>query len=307
QDRRSSLANHMSLLKQERDNLIGDAASATTDPKTTLGWAELVKRKADLQAELQHLRTEYTEKHPDVLAKQAQIESVQKEQDRQVDEWKERIAEKEKKLAARPDVQGSVIASEIKTIENEIKRQQASLSETEKQIGSITDRINRMPGAEVALGAIEREYQTKKSAYDKLLEEQQRIALGADAANQQQSSGIEVIDPANLPSKPVAPKRLMLVGIGLGAGLALGLLLAGIFEVPLLLTIQSSEDARHYTGLPVLISVPELLTPQEARSLPRRRRLLLAAGVVATIVSIPLLALALRLTHVFEYLSQGRA
>ena len=48
-----------------------------------------------------------------------------------------------------------------------------------------------------------------------------------------------------------------------------------------------------------------LRTPQEARALPRRRRLLLAAGVVATIVSIPLLALALRLTHVFEFLMQG--
>ena len=77
------------------------------------------------------------------------------------------------------------------------------------------------------------------------------------------------------------------------------------FEFPLLLTIQSSEDARHYTGLPVLIAVPELMTPQEARSLPRRRRLLLTAGVIATIVSIPLLALALRLTHVFEILSQS--
>jgi hypothetical protein len=52
--------------------------------------------------------------------------------------------------------------------------------------------------------------------------------------------------------------------------------------------------------------VPELLTPQEARSLPRRRRLLLAAGVIATLVAIPLLALALRLTHVFEILMQSR-
>jgi len=58
----------------------------------------------------------------------------------------------------------------------------------------------------------------------------------------------------------------------------------------------------------VLIAVPELMTPQEARALPRRRRLLLAAGVVATIVSIPLLALALRLTHIFELLQgSGRA
>ncbi len=91
--------------------------------------------------------------------------------------------------------------------------------------------------------------------------------------------------------------------IGLALGLGFGLLLTGIFEIPRLLTIQTSEDARHYTGLPVLISVPELLTAQEARAIPRRRKLILAAGVLATIVSIPLLALTLRATHVFELLS----
>ena len=305
QDRRSTLASQMSLIARERDNAIGDAAENMTDPKSTSGWAELVKRKADLQAELEHLRTEYREKHPDVLAKQAQIESIQQEQDKQISEWKQRIIEREKKLRDRPNMTGEAVALEMRNVDNEIKRQQTSLAEADKNISSITERINKIPGADVALGAIEREYQTKKSAYDKLLEEQQKIGLNADAASQQQSAGIEVIDPANLPAKPVAPKRLMLAGMGVVAGLALGLLLAGIFEVPRLLTIQSTEDARHYTGLPVLISVPELLTPHEARSLPRRRRLLLAAGVVATVVSIPLLALALRLTHVFEILSQS--
>ncbi|HCX29771.1 MAG TPA: hypothetical protein DHU55_08395 [Blastocatellia bacterium] len=166
-------------------------------------------------------------------------------------------------------------------------------------------RINSVPGAEVALGALERDYQTKKGAYDQLLLQQQKITLGADAASQQQGEGIEVVDPANLPSKPVAPKRFMLSGLGLAFGLGLGLILTGIFEIPRLLTIQSSEDARHYTGLPVLISVPELLTPEEARAIPRRRRLLLAAGVTMTIVTIPVLALALKATHVFEFLSSG--
>lgn len=307
QDRRSALANQLSLINKERQQAIADLAENMTDPKTTLGYAELLKRKADLQSELTQLLTQYTEKHPDVLAKKAQMESIQNDLDQQVKEWKERIAEKEKKLAARPDIQGNALALEVRNLENEIKREQQMLSDTEKQIASITDRINKVPGADVALGAIDREYQTKKSAYDTLLQQQQKISLGADAATQQQSAGIEVIDPANLPSKPVAPKRLMLAALGVGAGLFLGLLLTAIFEVPLLMTVQSSEDARHYTGLPVLISVPELLTPQEARALPRRRRLLLAAGVVATMVSIPLLALALRLTNVFEFLSSGRS
>lgn len=306
QDRRSSLSAQLTLMQTRAEQMLGDAAENMTDPKTTPAYAELVKRKADLQGELQRMKTEYREKHPDVLAKQAQIESVTKDMDLMIADWKARIEEKRRKLENSPDLQINAMKLEIKNIDSEIGRQQKMMGDNEKQIGQISDRINSVPGAEVALGALDREYNTRKEAYDKLLGEQQKITLNAQAAQEQQAQGIEVVDAANLPAKPVAPKRILLAGMGIAAGIGLGLLLVGIFEVPLLLTIQSSEDARHYTGLPVLIAVPELLTPHEAKALPRRRRLLLAAGVVATIVSIPLLALALRLTHVFEFLMQSR-
>lgn len=305
QDRRSALASQLTLMRKQSEQTRDDLAENLTDPKTTLAWAQLANRKAELQAELQQLLTTYKPKHPDVLAKDAQIESITKEMDQMVAEWKEKIKQKQEKLANRPDLSVSALNEEIKLVEGEIKRQQQLSADNEKAIADIIARINNVPGAEVALGAIEREYQTKKTAHDNLLAQQQRIALGNEAATQQQGEGIEVIDPANLPSQPVAPKRLMLSAIGLAVGFGLGLFLAGVFEVPRLLTIQSTEDARHYTGLPVLVSVPELLTPQEARSRPRKRRLLLAAGMVATIVSIPVLALLLKLTHVFELLMQS--
>jgi polysaccharide chain length determinant protein (PEP-CTERM system associated) len=307
QDRSSALMTQSTLLKKQSQQTIDDYAENTTDPKTTLAWAELVKRKADLQSELQRMTTELKPKHPDVLAKQAQLDSVSKEMDQMISEWKERIVEKQQKLQNRPDLSVADTEAQIKSVNGEIKREQKMLDDNEKQIAAILQRINSVPGAEVALGALERDYQTKKVAYDQLLLQQQKITLGADAASQQQGEGIEVIDPANLPSQPVAPKRLMLSGLGLAFGLGLGLLLTGILEIPRLFTIQSAEDVRHYTGLPVLISVPELLTPEEARVLPRRRNLLLAAAVAVTIGIIPVLALALKATHVFEFLSSGRA
>ena len=306
QDRRAAATNQLILIKQQNVQFIEDAATQLTDPKTTMAWSQLVTRRASLEGELTRLRQELKEKHPDVIAKQAEVDQVKEQMDQMVAESKEKIKEKEDKLKKRPDLSASSVQQEINIADGEIKRQQKALAENEKQIGAIVERINNVPGVEVALGAIERDYQTKKAAYDDLLLQQQKITLGAAATSQQQGEGIEVIDPANLPSKPVAPKRLQLSSLGLGVGLGLGLLLVGIFEGPRLLTIQNSEDARHYTGLPVLLAVPELLTPQEARSVPRRRKLLLAAGVVATIMSIPMLALALKLTHVFEFLMQSR-
>src|SRR5215213_4067555 len=305
QDRRAATANQLALLREQNVQVIETAAESMTDPKTTLAWSNLVTRKAALEGELTRLRQELREKHPDVIAKQKEVDQVKQEMDKMIDEWKEKTKAKQDRLKLMPNLTVGAAENEIKQIENEVKRQQKLLAENEGQIASIVDRINKVPGVEVALSAIDRDYQMKKTALDDLLAQQQKIALGAEAASQQQGEGIEVVDAANLPSKPVAPKRLMLSSLGLAAGLGLGLLLVGIFEGPRLLTIQNTEDARHYTGLPVLLAVPELLTPQEARAIPRRRKLLLVAGVVATIVSIPALALALKLTHVFEFLMQS--
>lgn len=305
QDRRAAAANQLVLIKQQNENLIEDVSTNTTDPKTTTGWANLVARKAQLEGELTRMKQELRDKHPDVIGKQKEIEQVQNDMDQQIAEWKDKIKEKQDKLTKRPNVGIGAVEQEIKLAESEILRQQNLLAQNEKAIASLVERINSVPGVEVELGALERDYQTKKAALDQLMQQQQRITLGKEAATQRQGEGIAVIDAANLPSQPVAPKRLLLSSIGLAAGLALGLLLIGIFEGPRLLTIQNSEDARHYTGLPVLLAVPELLTPHEARAVPRRRKMLLAAGVAATMVSIPILALALKLTHIFEFLMQA--
>ena len=307
QDRRAALTSQLAVLKQSRDQIIIDTAENITDPKTTQGWSQLVSRKAALEGELTRLEQEYKPIHPDVIAKKKEVEQIKEQMDSQIADWKDKIKTKQEKLEKNPSPAITQAEAEIKLAEGEIRRQQNMLAGNEKAIAAIVERINNVPGVEVALGAIEREYSTKKSAYDDLLEKQQNIGLNAEAVTQQQGEGIEVIDAANLPSKPVAPKRLLLGVLGIGVGLGLGLVMVGVFEGPRLLTIQNSDDARHYTGLPVLLTVPELLTPQEARAIPRRRKLLLAAGVVATIVSIPMLALALKLTHVFEFLMQGRS
>ena len=305
QDRRAAATNQLTTIKSARAQAIIDTAENVTDPKTTLAYSQLVTRKAALQGELTRMKQELREKHPDVIAKQKEVDQVQEQMDAMIAEWKDKIKEKEERLKKNPDVAYAAAEQEIKLTEGEIKRQQTLLATNETQIGAIIERINKVPGVEVSLSALERDYQVKKAALDDLLAQQQKITLNADATTQQQGEGIEVVDAANLPSKPVAPKRLMLSSLGIAVGIGLGLVLIGIFEGPRLLTIQNTEDARHYTGLPVLLAVPELLTPQEARAIPRRRKLLLAAGIVATIVSIPALALALKLTHVFEFLMQN--
>jgi predicted nucleic acid-binding Zn-ribbon protein len=280
------------------------SAENTTDPKTTAAWAELVSRRSQYEGELQKLLAQYTEKHPDVAATKKQIEDIKAQQDQMMNDWKDRIEDRKQKLTKLSDPRLLTLRTNISMAEGDMDRQGRLLDETNKQIADLNARINAIPNAEVGLEALDREYQTKKSNYDNLLLEQQKIVVGADAAKEQQGGGIQVVDPANLPEKPVAPKRFVLTAAGFAIGLGLGMLLVLIFEVRRLFTIQTIEDAKHYTTLPVLAAIPELMTPAEALAIPRRKNLALAAGVAATVVAVPMLAFVLTMTHVFEKIAQ---
>jgi succinoglycan biosynthesis transport protein ExoP len=277
-----------------------DVVETLTDPKTTPAWAELSRRESQLDSELQNMLTILKPKNPDVVAKRQELDAVKRSKQELMDDWKNRIAEKTKRVERRVDPRASTIRANIQGIEGEITRQEKLLSQTSAQINEVQAQLSRVPQAEVALGSLDRDYQTKKAAYDELLLKKQKSDLNVAATASAQGETIQVIDPASLPVRPIAPQRPMLVAFGLALGLAFGLAFAALFEVPRLLTIQTVEDARHYTGLPVLISVPELLTPKEQRRAKVRRLATAFAGLALAVVSIPALALLLRFTNVFS-------
>lgn len=276
------------------------SAENTTDPKTTLAWAELVRRRSEYEGDLQTMLTQLKEKNPDVIAKRKQIEDIKKQQDLMIQEWKDKIEERKQKLQQLSDPRILSLKTQIATLDSDVERQQKYLNDTNSQIAELDGRINAIPNAEVGIEAIDREYQTKKANYDNLLTQQSKVVIGADAIKDQQGSGIQVVDPANLPERPVAPKRFLLTAGGFGIGIAIGLLLAVLFEFRRFFTIQTSDDAKHYTNLPVLATIPELMTATEALAIPRRKMLAAAVAVVCTILATPALAFVLRLTHLLD-------
>lgn len=281
-----------------RDNT--EVAEDLADPKKTQAYGMLLSQKTTVDAELQEMLSTLRPENPDVKKKQAQLDSIKRELAQMETDATTKVAQIRTRREGRSDIRIKRDEYEIDKLDKEIARQEGVLGQSESQIAALQERINSVPDAEVALETMNRDYMTKKALYDQLLEKKRDADLAATVQINAQGETIQVVDPANLPQVPVAPKRLTLIGLGLALGLAVGFALALLFEVPRLLTIQTIDDAAHYTGLPVLACVPDLLTPQEARRLPQRRMMWLAAGAVATVISIPLLALALKLSHIFD-------
>jgi polysaccharide chain length determinant protein (PEP-CTERM system associated) len=290
-------------LSKSNEQGVEEFIAQMQDPKSTPAYAELVKRRAELKSQREEMSVTLRPPAPEMRANQKQIDEIQRQMDEMVEEHKQKVADQRKRLTERVDTRLTSYQGENARMAGELKRQQSLLAQNEAQIASIEQRLNGVPTSEVGLEAINREYQSAKSVYDETVEQQNKAETIAEVAGRAQGESIAVIDPASLPEQPVAPKRPMLMLLGLFAGLACGVALAAAFELPRLLTVQTAEDAQHYTGLPVLVTLPVLLTEREERRMRARRYALAAAAVVATLVSAPALAFVLNRLHLIEMIA----
>jgi len=169
------------------------------------------------------------------------------------------------------------------------------------QISQLESKINTIPNVNLALESINNQYQTAKSNFDEINKKRNDAQLQVTRESNAQGETIRVVDPANLPQSPLnATKKPMFAGLGAAIGLVFGLFLAGLIEIPRLFKIQNIEDAKHYSGLPVLASVPPLLTRQEIAWQKRSYWLKVMAGIIIAFGSIPLLIILLQKARIFE-------
>jgi polysaccharide biosynthesis transport protein len=90
------------------------------------------------------------------------------------------------------------------------------------------------------------------------------------------SSFVDVIDRAQVPDKPVEPRKTLYLALGLGGGLFGGLLL-GLVQDSFDDTIRSSEESQAVTALPELASIPFLAAlAEKSRKETKRARPLLS-------------------------------
>jgi len=289
--------------EKETQQSIDDAARVEDTP----AYAQLVQKRAELKAKLENLKLSFKEKHPEVIKGQNDIDKVEDELTGLSKNTQKRVQQANKKGADRAELQKRNLEiekqraeSQIAQIEQQFLYKDEELRQNALQIAGLEAKINTIPNVKVALEGINNQYQSAKTTYDDLLKKRNDASLQVDRESNAQGETIRVQDAANLPSSPVAPKRAMLTAMGAAIGLILGLFLAALFELPRVLKIQNIEDAKHYTGLPILASVPPLHSHSEKAWLKRSHYLRVLAGATAAIAVIPLIVMALQASRVFE-------
>ncbi len=309
QDNINSLNAQMRLVENYGVEDAKTAAQQASKVEDSPAFLQLVQKRASLKGELDQLRLvrKFREIHPEIIAKKAaiervddEIETLRKGTESRVQDASEATAVKAQRQKQILELEKRKAESQINQIESQMQSKDQETAQNAVYIAGLEAKINTIPSVKVALESIDNRYQSAKTSYEDLLMKKNNSQLQVNRESNAQGETIRVVDPANLPTSPVAPKREMLTAFGAAIGLAIGLFLAGLFEIPRLFKIQSVEDAKHYTGLPLLATVPPLLTHNEISWRKRSHWLKVLAGIAVAIGIIPLIIMALQASRVFE-------
>lgn len=232
-------------------------------------------RLATLQKRLDELLLQYTDKHPEVVKIKDEI-------------W---LLKRQLKNNRRTPAAGQGIEDNASS-----PGDQAAVADTEKKSGRTeaglgandpNERAEERQGGENAstkighdqkIKELERDRDTYRKIYEEMLAALGKSEVSSHIEVQDKGGTFKVLEPAVLPIQPISPNRVMMILLGLLAGVGIG---AG--TVILLDNMDKSvrsTDALKDFGLPVLAVIPHIELPEDIERTKRKDRLLYAFAAV---------------------------
>ena len=156
------------------------------------------------------------------------------------------------------------MAAEIESLGRRISFREAEERRVRADIAEYQKRIEAVPGLESEWVALTRDYDTQALAYKELLTKSGAAKVAVDLEEQQIGEHFRIVDPAQVPVHPLPSGRLQINVAGLALGLFLGLGLSALLELRDA-SYQSEADVLEVLQLPVLATVPYLMSPADRR------------------------------------------
>ncbi len=234
---------------------------------------ELDARITSVNKQLDALRMQFTEEHPDIMGAKRLLAQL----------------EEKKRADARTAVPSGDLGA---TYSPMLQQMKVSLSDAEARVASLRARVGEYamraerlrsqssaaPEVEAQLAQLNRDYSVNKQNYQKLVERRESAKLSGDLSSATDMLTFRVIDPPTEPRTPAGPNRPRLFSVVFVLALAIGLgtaLLMSQFRP----TFLSQASLREVTGLPILGSISMNWTPdQQAKH--KKRLYALGASVL---------------------------
>ena len=278
--RLSALQERKAVLQKQNVEADIPKADALTGPlpiplNTLPQGVQLEMKKKELDSLLQR----YSTKHPDVIRAKKEIQALESAGSDTISSQPNAIKTSNTNPVKR------VLQAQITDIDSEIKALHAQSEGVRSQISLLQARVDNTPFRALELSKISRGYDITLKKYQDLLAKSLESELSENMEKKQKGEQFQILDAANFPVKSARPNRLMIILMGLVGGLAGGIGLA-IFLDTLDSSFRRSEEINAYVNVPLLATLPALVTRGSVLEQRRAQGLLVLASIGTLAVGI---------------------
>jgi len=172
------------------------------------------------------------------------------------------------------------LRGQVAAIDLEIVAMKRETASTARTIEEIQRKVERLPQREQEMISLSRDYENIRRSYSELLEKKLKANISENLEEKQKGERFQVLEPAELPTRPSKPNRLKVLALALMASLVIGA--GGPIALEMLdPTLRGSRDFKNFFDLPILASLPIIQDDRYKRLVAVRR-----AAVIGGLVSI---------------------
>lgn len=233
-----------------------------------------------LRQELMELKSRYSDQYPDVIRVKEELALLEKG-------GEPRDASKGRAPAVPEDPAVRRLEESARSLDNEIKILKAEEERLQESINSYQSRVDAAPQRDQEFRELSRDYEATKTMYASLLSRFEEAQIAENMQHARQGEQFRILDPAVPPKRATAPNRMQLVAIGalLSLALAAGLIVLAEQRDT---SFHSVDDLRGLSRVPVLISIPKIVTRGDLL----RRRARVSIGALAVALGMVIVAAA---------------
>lgn len=178
-----------------------------------------VDRLQEAREDLLKMRSQYTDRHPDVIRLQREIERLEEERASEARaDLPSIVVPKDRRLAA--------LEAERDALDLELERLREDRADIVASLRRYQSNLESIPKVEQELLQRTRDYENLQNSYESLLAKGMEARLSENLERKRQSEQFTILEKAIPPSESFWPDRRMLMLAGLGLGGAIGLLLS---------------------------------------------------------------------------------
>jgi uncharacterized protein involved in exopolysaccharide biosynthesis len=281
-ERRMMLDTNLHIAKDRLASLKGGGAAGSNRSERMV---QLDKDIQDLEANIANMKDRYTEDYPDLQSARDRLATLKRQRDdaakTAANAKPETIVESPTLARERADAQAAVdqIQVSLKAVALEEEQTNRALAAVNAELRTYQAKVEQAPAGEMEYADLIHAQVLAKQKYDDMENKLHRSSLAMNLERRKQGETLELLDAASLPTEPTAPKRAMIIPVGLVGGLMLGVLLVALREVRDT-SLKNLKDARLYTQLSILGSIPLLENDVVVQ---RRKQVMWVGWATATI------------------------